>query len=96
MAATCLGAASASRYFFSIAACAVGQGEPAMGLAVTVVGHRQPGRLRGLRLLLLQQVRLVGVGEVGGDHLEEPAAEDPQGAGVVLGGGGDQVLARPG
>ena len=82
---------SPAAYFFSIAACTVGQGEPAVGLAVPVVGHRQPGRLRGLGLFLLQQVGLVGVGQVGCDHLQEPAAEDPQGPGVVLGGGGDQV-----
>ena len=69
-----------------------GEGEPAVDLAVPVVGHRQPGRLRGLGFLLLEQVGLVGVGEVGCDDLEQPAPEDPQGLGVVLAGCGDQVL----
>ena len=55
------------------------QGEPAVDSPVPVVGHRQPGRLRRLGLFLLQQVGLVRVGEVGCDHLQQPAPEDPQG-----------------
>ena len=85
VAATCLGAASARSIFFSIAPCDGGQGEPAVDLAVAVVGHREPARLGGLGFFLLEEVGLVLVGEVGCDDLEEPPAEDPQGLRVVLG-----------
>ena len=67
------------------------EGEPAVGLAVAVVGHREPADLGRVALLLLQELRLVRVSGVGGDDLEEPPAQQLEGAGVVVGGLGDEV-----
>jgi hypothetical protein len=62
---------------------------------VAVVDHREPGGLRRVGLLALQQPGLMGVGLVGGEDVEEPAAQDPQRCGVVVGGLGDQVPFGP-
>jgi hypothetical protein len=58
---------------------------------VPVVGHREPGRLGGPGFFLLEEVGLVGVGQVRRHHLHQSAAEDPQGSSIVIGGLGDQV-----
>ena len=52
------------------------QREPSVDLPVPVVGHREPARLGGFGLLLLQEVRFVSVGQVGRDDLHQPPAED--------------------
>ena len=67
------------------------EGESAVGLAVSVVPHHQPGGGCGVAFFLLQQLGFVGVGGVGGDEVEDPAAEDLEGFGVELGGLVEQV-----
>ena len=60
--------------------------------AVVVVAQGEPGLLlRGL-LLLVEQVGLVGLGRGGVDDLQDPAGQDAQVLGVVVGGQGEQVL----
>nr|WP_252275230.1 hypothetical protein [Nocardioides sp. LMS-CY] len=67
------------------------QGEPAVGGAVAVVGHRErAGPQRG-RLLSLEDVGFVGVGIVGGDDLPQPTPQPAQCLGVVMTRLGDQV-----
>ena len=61
-----------------------GDREPAVGLAVPVVGHRQPGRGARGGLLALQPRGLGGVGLLGGRDLDQPLRQTPQGDRVVL------------
>ena len=90
--AWCLGAANAWSAFLSGGAGQGGvEGEPAVGLAVAVVPHRQPGRRGRGAFLALEEFGFVGVGGVGVDDLEQAAAEDLQGLGVELAGLLDQV-----
>ena len=68
-----------------------GQGEPAVGLAVPVVVHRQVTRpVRG-SFFGFEDRGFAGVGLVGGDDLEQVLAQHPQRLGVVVGGLGQQV-----
>ena len=54
-----------------------------MGLAVPVVPDHQPGGGLGVAFLAFQQGCFVGVGGVGVDDLEDPAAENLQRFGVM-------------
>ena len=56
-----------------------------MAQAVAVVGDGEPAGLLGERLLPLQGLELVGFGDLGGDHLEDPVREPAQRDRVVLG-----------
>ena len=56
----------------------VGDPAPEVGGAVTPAARGQPRVPRGGSLLALQRLTLVVVGDLGGDHVEDPAAEDPQ------------------
>ena len=56
----------------------VGDAEGAAGAAVADRAHRELGLGAGGGLLGGQQPPLVCLGDVGGDDLEDPAAEDPQ------------------
>lgn len=60
------------------------EGEPAVELAVAVLPHRQASGCGGVALLLLQELRLVLVGLVGGDDLEKAAREVLQRFGVEV------------
>ena len=71
-----------------------GQGEPAVGLAVAVVGHREPARLRGLGFLALEDFGFVGVRDVGCDHVQQATPGDPQRPGVEVRGLLDQERLR--
>ena len=65
--------------------------EAAGAAAVTVVPQGEPGGTAGLPLLVLELLALLLVGRVRVDHLEQPAAQDPQRLGVELLGLGDEV-----
>ena len=67
------------------------QGEPAVAQPVPVVGDGEPAGLLGEGLLALQGPELVGFGDLGGDHLEDPVREPAQRDRVVLGRPADQV-----
>ena len=67
------------------------EGEPAVAQPVPVVGDGEPAGLLGQGLLALQGPELVGFGDLGGDHLEDPVREPAQRDRVVLGRAPDQV-----
>ena len=66
-------------------------GESAVGLAVPVVPDHQPGGGLGVAFLASNRAGFVGVGGVGVDDLEDPAAEDLQRLGVMDFGQLEQV-----
>ena len=57
-----------------------------------VVVDGQPGGGGGVAFLAFEQGGFVGVGGVGGDDLQDPAAQVLEGFGVVVGGELEQVL----
>ena len=63
-----------------------GDGEPAVALPLTVIGHRERRRCPGSFFFGLEPAGLLGLGGLGVDDLEQPTAQDPQRAGVVVGG----------
>ncbi len=62
-----------------------------MAQPVAVVGDGEPAGLLGERFLALQGLELVGFGDLGGDHFEDPVREPAQRDRVVLGRAPDQV-----
>ena len=62
-----------------------------MAGAFVVLPHRERRTPQRLGLFPLECLALELLGEVGGDHLEDPAAQDPQRLRVVVGGQLDQV-----
>ena len=71
-----------------------GDGEPAVALPLAVVGHRERRRRPGRGLFGLEAAGFLGLGGLGVDHLEQPAAQDPQRPGVVVGGLAEQERLR--
>jgi hypothetical protein len=71
------------------------EGEPAVDPAVAVLPHGQPGRRRRGAFLAFEEPGFVGVGHFWREHLEEPAAEQPQRLGVVAGGEVEQMRLGP-
>ena len=69
-----------------------GDAEPAVDGAFVVLAHREDRPSQRCRFLGLQDLALDPVGEVGGDDLEDPPAQDGELLGVVVGGETDQVL----
>jgi hypothetical protein len=68
-----------------------GEGEPAVALAVSVVGDGEPAGFLGEGFLPLKGQELVLFGDLGGDHLEDPVRDPAQRDRVVGGGASDQV-----
>ena len=62
-----------------------------MAQPVPVVGDGEPAGLLGECFLALQGLELVGLGDLGGDHFEDPVREPAQRDRVVLGRAPDQV-----
>ncbi len=62
-----------------------------MAQPVAVVGDGEPAGLLGQGFLALQGLELVGFGDLGGDHFEDPVREPAQRDRVVLPGQADQV-----
>jgi hypothetical protein len=61
-----------------------GDPKPAVGRAFVVLPHRERRTPQRLGFLLLQGTTLELLGQVGGDHLEDPTTEHAKGLGVVL------------
>ncbi len=85
-----------------------GESEPSVAGAFVVLPHRQRRTPQRLGLLALQRPAFELLGQVGGDHLEDPTTQDPQRLRVMLGRqlhqmclcgrtllGGDSELAGP-
>ena len=70
--------------------------EPAVGGAFVVLPHRERRPPQRLGLFAFQRLALEALGEVGGDHLEDPPADHPQRLGVVLGRATRPGAPRPG
>ncbi len=62
--------------------------------AGVVLAHHERGAACGGGFEVGEDFAVVGFGEVGGDHLEDPPPQDRQRFGVVVGGQPDQVLPR--
>ena len=60
-------------------------GEPAVAAAVAVLDHRERRGRAGGVFLGLQQPGLVGLADLGGDHVQDPPAQHPQPLRVVVG-----------
>ena len=58
---------------------------------MAVVPDGEPGGRGRVAFLAFEEGGFVGVGGLGGDDLEDPAAEDPQRLGVVVGGQAEQL-----
>jgi hypothetical protein len=75
-----------------MAPCRVGIVNRAVAAAVAVVADRERRGRPGVVLLLLEEAGFVGFADLGGDDVEDPAAQDPQRLGVVVAGELDEVV----